>query len=170
MLYRNAPIVDSAVRRTTSTTAIRVAPDTKRSNVKYCMMLSFSADSAPRISRISWSVEAKTPRLSIMVHAATVATTIMMPTATDSRNDSFITDHGSTRETASRTRRGAPLGTGPPTGTTRGPWVFRGAGGGAGASPAALGATGVAFADPPLGGMLAGAFFAGGGAATVVSE
>ncbi|GEL96123.1 hypothetical protein CCO02nite_27810 [Cellulomonas composti] len=30
------------------------------------------------------------------------------PKATDSRNDSFITDHGSMREIASRTRRGPP--------------------------------------------------------------
>src|SRR4051794_371385 len=36
------------------------------------------------------------------------ATTSMMPIATDSRSDSFMTDHGSMREIASRTRRGPP--------------------------------------------------------------
>src|SRR5450830_1770632 len=37
------------------------------------------------------------------------AMTRMIPSATDSRNESFITDHGSMRETARRTRRGAPV-------------------------------------------------------------
>ena len=42
-----------------------------------------------------------------MYQTTAAATTIMMPIATDSRNDSFITDHGSIRATASRTLRAA---------------------------------------------------------------
>src|SRR5699024_5767316 len=46
------------------------------------------------------SIEFSTPQ------TTAVATTIPIPIAIESRNDSFITDHGSTRETANRIRRG----------------------------------------------------------------
>src|SRR5450756_485256 len=54
-----------------------------------------------------------TPMPDKISHSATIMTTPAMPTATDNRNDSFITDHGSTRETLSLTRRGA-AGRSPP--------------------------------------------------------
>src|SRR5665648_342426 len=52
-------------------------------------------------------MSANTPMLDRIIHSPTIMTTPAMPTATDNRNDSFITDHGSTRETLSLTRRGA---------------------------------------------------------------
>src|SRR5450756_1634324 len=49
----------------------------------------------------------KTPMLDRIIHNIATMTTQATPTATDSRNDIFMTDHGSTRETVSLTRRGA---------------------------------------------------------------
>src|SRR5688572_20597184 len=49
-----------------------------------------------------WS---KTPMPARIVHSTKTMTTPAMPSATDSRNEIFIADHGSTRETVSRTRR-----------------------------------------------------------------
>src|SRR5665647_739016 len=49
----------------------------------------------------------KTPMLDRIIHSTATMTTQAMPTATDSRKDIFMTDHGSTRDTVSLTRRGA---------------------------------------------------------------
>ena len=51
---------------------------------------------------LTWS---KTPMPARIIHSTATMTTPAMPRATDSRNDIFIADHGSTRETVSRTRR-----------------------------------------------------------------
>src|SRR5665648_1061417 len=106
MLYRNAPMVDRAVRITTSTTAIMVASEITRLNATY------SSRSKNLASPVIWAIvsftEVNTASPSRVYQTTAVATTIMMPIATDSRNDSFITDHGSIRATASRTLRAAP--------------------------------------------------------------
>src|SRR5680860_199264 len=70
-----------------------------RSNVE--PLLEFSTSSTVRL------MSANTPMPDRIIHRAATMTTPAMPTATDSRNDSFITDQGSTRETLSLTRRGA---------------------------------------------------------------
>src|SRR5450631_24856 len=49
----------------------------------------------------------KTPMLDRIIHNAATITSATIPTATENRNDSFMTVHGSTRETLSLTRRGA---------------------------------------------------------------
>src|SRR5450631_2959160 len=63
-------------------------------------------------------MSANTPMPDRIVHSAAIMTTPAIPTETDSRNDSFMADHGSTRETLSLTRRGAaeasPAGVTPP--------------------------------------------------------
>src|SRR6185436_15258144 len=59
-------------------------------------------------------MSANTPMPERIVHNTVIMTTPAIPRATDSRNDSFMTDHGSTRETLSLTRRG-PVGAGAPT-------------------------------------------------------
>src|SRR5450756_1023265 len=106
MLYRNAPMVDRAVRITTSTTAIMVASEITRLNATY------SSRSKNLASPVIWAIvlftEVNTASPSRVYQTTAEATTIMMPIATDSRNDSFITDHGSIRATASRTLRAAP--------------------------------------------------------------
>src|SRR5665811_810544 len=106
MLYRNAPMVDRAVRITTSTTAITVASEITRLNATY------SSRSKNVASPVIWAIvaftEVNTASPSRVYQTTAEATTIMMPIATDSRNDSFITDHGSIRATASRTLRAAP--------------------------------------------------------------
>src|SRR5665648_711820 len=106
MLYRNAPMVDRAVRITTSTTAVMVASEITRLNATY------SSRSKNLASPVIWAIvsftEVNTASPSRVYQTTAVATTIMMPIATDSRNDSFITDHGSIRATASRTLRAAP--------------------------------------------------------------
>src|SRR6185436_20987491 len=56
-------------------------------------------------------MSANTPMPERIVHNTVIMTTPAIPRATDSRNDSFMTDHGSTRETLSLTRRG-PVGAG----------------------------------------------------------
>src|SRR5450631_213931 len=68
----------------------------------------------------------KTPMLDRISHRAATMTTAAMPTATDNRNDSFITVHGSTRETLSLTLRGAK-GRSPP-GRVGAPPVWTGSG------------------------------------------
>src|SRR5699024_1946814 len=58
---------------------------------------------------MSWMspwILANTPMEFSTPHTTAVATTVAMPRAMDSRKDSFITDHGSTRETTRRIRRG----------------------------------------------------------------
>src|SRR5476649_2224132 len=52
-------------------------------------------------------MSANTPMLDRIIHSAVIMTTPAMPMATDNRNDIFMTDQGSTRETVSLTRRGA---------------------------------------------------------------
>ena len=52
-----------------------------------------------------WS---KTPMPARIVHSTKTMTTPAMPRATESRNEIFIADHGSTRETVSRTRGRMP--------------------------------------------------------------
>src|SRR5665647_2184215 len=106
MLYRNAPMVDRAVRITTSTTEIMVASEITRLNATY------SSRSKNLASPLIWAIvsfsEVNTASPSRVYQTTAAATTILMPIATDSRNDSFITDHGSIRATASRTLRAAP--------------------------------------------------------------
>ena len=48
----------------------------------------------------------KTPIVDRIIHSTAVRMTPAMPSATESRKLIFITDHGSTRATARRTRRG----------------------------------------------------------------
>src|SRR5690625_528751 len=58
---------------------------------------------------MSWMspwILANTPMEFSTPHTTAVATTVAMPRAMDSRKDSFITDHGSTREITRRIRRG----------------------------------------------------------------
>src|ERR1017187_590868 len=69
-------------------------------------------------------MSANTPMPDRIVHSATIMTTPAMPTETDSRNDSFIADHGSTRETLSLTRRGAANCS--PPGATPAPAIWSG--------------------------------------------
>src|SRR5665811_1677051 len=95
MLYRNAPMVDRAVRITTSTTAIMVASEITRLNATY------SSRSKNLASPVIWAIvsftEVNTASPSRVYQTTAEATTIMMPIATDSRNDSFITDHNGRR-------------------------------------------------------------------------
>src|SRR6476659_4223731 len=57
------------------------------------------------IWRTAWSIWSKTPIPDRIDQSTATMTTIAMPRATDSRTDIFMTDHGSTRETVSFTRR-----------------------------------------------------------------
>src|SRR5699024_10939390 len=65
-----------------------------------------SADSAPASSLMVDSRPLITPVACSTIHSTMKATMVAMPMATDMRNDIFITDHGSTAETVSRTVRG----------------------------------------------------------------
>src|SRR5690606_18802494 len=135
-------IVDSAVRMTTSTTAKRVASDMTRLNSTYSRM-PLTLDSGPTISVIISSTEVKTCNASSVPHTTAAATTIITPIATDSRKDSFMTDHGSTRETARRTRRG------PASGAAGAAAVVAAAGAVAPAAPAAAPSRVGLNGDPP---------------------
>src|SRR6478735_5596962 len=101
-------MVDRAVSRKTSMTAMSVAPEMIRENSTYCRMSIPLSVPVICVTRLSALVNTCSP-LSVNQTTA-AATTNITPMATDSRNDSFMTDHGSTREIASRTRRGAPCG------------------------------------------------------------
>src|SRR5436309_2491197 len=101
-------------------------------------------DSAPPISPARRLMSEKTPMPSITDQRTTAAITIAMPTPTDSRNESFSTDHGSTLARVSRTRRGPVRGawgvaTGAPVGTPPGGVIGKDGGDPAGraAAPAA---------------------------------
>src|ERR687885_2123407 len=107
----------------TLTTAITVVSETTRPSPTHWLMSNF--DWALPILRSSLLIDVKTPIASSTDHSTTDAVTSMMPRATDSRNDSFSTDHGSTRATVSRTLRG-PTVARPPV---DGPAAGRGASG-----------------------------------------
>src|SRR3954452_21340089 len=55
-------------------------------------------------------IELHTPAASSTDQTRNTETTVTMPNAIDSRNDTFITDHGSMRLSRSRARRGARPG------------------------------------------------------------
>src|SRR5215475_12022052 len=55
-------------------------------------------------------IELQTPAAPSTDHTMNTDTTVTMPNAIDSRNDTFITDHGSIRLSRSRARRGARPG------------------------------------------------------------
>src|ERR1700704_5745207 len=55
-------------------------------------------------------IEVQTPAAPSTDHTMNTDTTVTMPNAIDSRNDTFITDHGSMRLSRKRARRGAPAG------------------------------------------------------------
>src|SRR5689334_19945455 len=52
-------------------------------------------------------MESQTPAAPSTDHTMKTDTTVTMPNAIESRNDTFITDHGSMRLSRSRARRGA---------------------------------------------------------------
>src|SRR6478752_2159408 len=111
MLYRTAESMDSAVSRTTLTTAIMVAKEaTWPKDATF-----FSSNPPPsepaRVPRrlSTWS---KIPVRSRTVHRTIAATTVTIPNATDSRNAIFSTDHGSTLLISSLARRTFAFGAG----------------------------------------------------------
>src|ERR1700755_2801511 len=55
-------------------------------------------------------IEVQTPAAPRTDHTMNTETTVTMPKAIESRNDTFITDHGSMRLRRSRARRGARPG------------------------------------------------------------
>src|SRR6476660_9795431 len=71
------------------------------------MRSNFAPPLVPRTLSTVRLTSAKTPMPDRISHRTAMSTTPAMPTATDSRNDIFMTDHGSTRETVSLTRRAA---------------------------------------------------------------
>src|ERR671911_1611534 len=92
--------------RMTSMTPMTIASETTRPRPMKSMMSkrwSPSWTTWPTIPLI-WS---KTPMPARIVHSTKTMTTPAIPKATESRNETFIADHGSTRETVRRTRRGA---------------------------------------------------------------
>src|SRR3954464_4035285 len=99
----------------TLTTAMTVDRDTTRPSPTHSLMSNFVL--ALPMLRNSLLTVAKTPIASNTVHNTTDAVTRTTPSATDSRNDSLSTDHGSTLATVSRTLRGALTGI-PPVGGT----------------------------------------------------
>src|SRR3982750_3161929 len=70
--------------------------------------------------------ESKTPMLSSTDQSTRIPTNATIAMHTESRNDSFITDHGSTRASTNRARRGLP---GPAAGARRGVLTSDGTGG-----------------------------------------
>src|SRR5918998_5648748 len=97
-------IVATAVSSTTFTTAMSVDSESIRSSSTNWVM--FTSDWAPTALRMKSWIVAKTPRLFRTYQTTAVATTVITAIATARRNASFMTDHGSIRETESRTRRG----------------------------------------------------------------
>src|SRR6185312_14512736 len=81
----------------------------------------------------------------ITVQTTYTATTSMMPAAMENRNDVFITDHGSSRDSlnrALRVRRATPgFGFGAPSGASAEP--YSGANSGTGGCPSTAGMTAV---------------------------
>src|SRR6476659_4177498 len=71
------------------------------------MRSNFVPPLVPRTLSTVRLTSAKTPMPDRISHRTAISTTLAMPTATESRNDIFMTDHGSTRETVSLTRRAA---------------------------------------------------------------
>src|SRR5829696_9023227 len=85
-------------------------------------------------------IDGNRPELLSTVHTAYVATTSMMPAAMENRNDVFITDHGSSRDSRSRAlrvRRAMPA-LGLPVDSTSGPVVSAAFGPAAPAAPIAV--------------------------------
>src|SRR3954469_25800410 len=99
----------------TLTTAMTVVKETTRPSPTHSLMLNL-VFALPMLRSLLLTV-AKTPIWSRTIHSTTDAVTRTTPSATDSRNDSLSTDHGSTRATVSRTLRGALTGI-PPVGGT----------------------------------------------------
>src|SRR3954449_9402118 len=102
----------------TLTTAMTVVSETTRPSPTHWLMSNF--DCALPMLRSSLLIDEKTPMASSTDHSTTEAVTRTMPSATDSRNDSLSTDHGSTRAIVSRTLRGPETGTLPVAGPTAG--------------------------------------------------
>src|SRR3954447_26820729 len=99
----------------TLTTAMTVDSETTRPSPTHSLMSNLLL--ALPMLRSSLLTVAKTPIASRIDHSTTDAVTRTTPSATDSRNDSLSTDHGSTRATVSRTLRGALTGMPPVAGT-----------------------------------------------------
>src|ERR687885_2855812 len=107
----------------TLTTAMTVVSETTRPSPTHWLMSNL--DWALPMLRNSLLIDEKTPMASSTDQSTTEAVTSTMPRATESRNDSLSTDHGSTRATVSRTLRG-PTVVMPPV---DGPAAGRGASG-----------------------------------------
>src|SRR5512145_3044939 len=56
-----------------------------------------------------WLIDSQTPAAPRTVHTISTDTTVTTPSAIESRNAVFITDHGSIRVSRSRARRGGRL-------------------------------------------------------------
>src|SRR3954447_16398304 len=68
-------------------------------------MLKLEASCPPTTSRTVWLIESQTSAAPSTVQTISTETTITMPRAIESRNDVFITDHGSMRVSRRRARR-----------------------------------------------------------------
>src|SRR4051794_39770024 len=135
----------------TLTTAMTVDSETTRPRPIHWLMSNLLL--ALPMLRSSLLTVAKTPIASRTLHNTTDAVTRTTPSATDSRNDSLRTDHGSTRATVSRTLRGAFTGRPPVVGPGRDTsgWVE------GGRPPRPLGAEGFAAPGRPGGVTVEGA-------------
>jgi len=105
-LYRNDPSVASAVKITTSTQAIKaVTPMTF-----WVLMYSWIRNGvvSPGVETTLRTIsltESKRWEVLSTVQMEYTATTSMMPAAMENRNEVFITDHGSSRDSRSRALR-----------------------------------------------------------------
>src|SRR3712207_2714634 len=88
----------------TLTTAMTVVSETTRPRPTHSLMSNLLW--ALPMLRSSLLIVVKTPIASSTDHRTTDAVTSPMPSATESRKDSFSTDQGSTRATVRRTLRG----------------------------------------------------------------
>src|SRR3954469_4537831 len=133
----------------TLTTAITVDSETTRPSPTHSLMSNLLL--ALPMLRSSLLTVAKTPIASRIDHSTTDAVTRTTPRATDSRNDSLSTDHGSTRATVSRTLRGAFTGRPPVAGPCREASTYPVAG--AGEPPRPLAPGGFPAPGRPIGGV-----------------
>src|SRR4051794_5755071 len=95
----------------TLTTAMTVVNDTTRPRPTHWLMSNLLF--ALPMLRSSLLIAENTPIASSTDHSTTDAVTKITPSATDRRNDSLSTDHGSTRATVRRTLRGPATGVAP---------------------------------------------------------
>src|SRR6478735_685028 len=94
----------------TSTTATSIVKPMTRDIPTYFSTSQLPASSPPTTSWTVWVIESQTPAADSTDQMMKTETTVTTPKAIASRNEVFITDHGSIRVSRSRARRAGFFG------------------------------------------------------------